>query len=157
MLTFSCSDNIGGVITERNIDLSDFGKNDKWEFVSGKLDYSDLNDKYSKDALELFDWYMSLGCSPEISFSEPNQIILKNTSKNKKLRFTINKTIKKYQVSNIKGDCFKPIRENPKVIFDTDYETLNPGEYELLGINKTYLKGKYVEIEYELAGALEVK
>jgi len=154
---FSCSKGIEGEIDQRNIDLADFGMTEEGKFIPKKMGLSELKDKYSKDVLKLFDWYAMVGCKPNVLMSKAKQIVLKNTSMNKRLRFTINKTIRTYETKTDKENCFKPIMNNPKIEYDTDYENLNPGEIELLGVNNCYDKGKYVVIEYELAGAIEVK
>jgi len=153
----SCSNGIDGEIIHRDIDIRDFGMTEDGKFVGGKMTSSELKDKYSRDVLKIYDWHVILGCNAYVPLSKSKQIELRNTSPDKKLRFTINKTIKTYTTKKDKENCFKPIMDNPKIEYDTDYETLNPGEIELIGIDIGYSMGDYIEIEYELAGALEVK
>ena len=145
LIIISCSSGIEGEISSRSIEQNDRVKMNRFE----------LKKKYSKEALKQFDWYSMSGCKPELQLSDISQMILINTSKTKKLRYTINKTITTYPTHTDNENCHKPIIENPKVEYDDDYETLRPGEIELLGIDKGYINGNYVEIEYELAGALE--
>jgi hypothetical protein len=164
IIVTSCSNGIDGEIIHRDINVKDFGMtedgkffNEKGKFIGRSMTTSELKDKYSRDILKQYDWHTMLGCTAYIPLSESNQIILKNTSLNKKLKYTINTTRKTYDTQRDSLNCFKPIMENPKIEYDTDYETLNPGELELIGTDRGYLKGNYFEIEYELSGALEVK
>lgn len=145
LILISCSSGVEGEISSRAIEETDRIKMNQFE----------LKRKYSKEALKQFDWYSMSGCKPELQLSDINQMILINTSKTKKLRYTINKTITTYSTRVDNENCYEPIIDNPKVEYDDDYETLRPGEIELLGIDKGYINGNYVEIKYELTGALE--
>ena len=149
----SCSNGIDGKIIDQNVVTTDFGKNDKWEFVGGGMDRDELRKKYSRDIIRQFDLNMGSGCEPYFKFKDLKQLILKNTSTDKELRFTILKTIKAYDLKMDEDSCMEPIFDNPTITTDTDFETLEPGDREVLGAEKFYSDGKFIEIKYELTGA----
>ncbi|MFV9482303.1 hypothetical protein ACNI3T_00620 [Christiangramia sp. ASW11-125] len=164
LLLISCSNSIPGELIERKIDLKDFGKNEKWEFIGQGMDNMKLRKKYGEDVLRQFDFHMASSCEPFLKFKDSKLITLKNSSTNKEFRFTIQTTKKTFRISPSSEGCYKPIMENPTIEYDDIFKTLDPGETKIVGVEKMYqtkyLDGNYdgvdyIEVEYKITGARE--